>query len=279
LKTIAHEAREQFAGAIAASPGVDDPRVIEAFGKVPREQFVGLGPWLFLGRDGYIQSASADPALVYEDVVVALAPDKRINNGQPSLHAGCLSSARVRAGERVLHIGCGTGYYSAILSELVGSAGAVVAWDVERELVDSARRNLRPWTNASVSLSSGTEAPIPESDVIYVCAGCTQPVHSWVRALSEGGRLLFPLTPGWDYGGMLMITRGGDEYCAKFLCKCSFIPCVGGSNPAAAANLRNAFSAQGMERVSGLHFGDGTQQSDAWFAGAGWWLSMSSVRQ
>lgn len=274
-----HEARERYAGAIASSPGVDDPRVIEAFRTVSREQFVGPGPWLFLGHDGYVASASADATLIYDDVVVALAPDKRINNGQPSLHARCLSAARIRSGERVLHIGCGTGYYSAILSELVGSSGDVVAWDVEPELADSARRNLRPWINVSVSLRSGTEAPIPESDVIYVCAGCTQPVRSWVHALSGGGRLLFPLTPGWDYGGMLMITREADEYRAKFICKCSFIPCVGGSRPAVEAALRGAFAAQGMERVSGLHFGDGTRCSDAWFAGDDWWLSTSSVRQ
>lgn len=274
-----HEAKERFAGVMAASPGVDDPRVIEAFGTVPREQFVGPGPWLISGRDGYIQSASADPALLYDDIVVALAPDKRINNGQPSLHARCLSAARIRAGERVLHIGCGTGYYSAILSELVGPSGAVAAWDVEPGLADAARRNLRPWINTSVFLRSGTEAAIPECDVIYVCAGCTQPARSWANALSEGGRLLFPLTPGWDYGGMLMITREAGEYRAKFICKCAFIPCVGGSSPAAETALRSAFAAQGMEHVSALHFGDGTQRGDAWFSGDDWWLSTSSVRQ
>jgi protein-L-isoaspartate(D-aspartate) O-methyltransferase len=274
-----HEARERYAGALALSPGVDDPRVIEAFGTVPRERFVGPGPWLFLGRDGYVQSDSSDPALIYDDVVVALAPDKRINNGQPSLHARCLSAARVRAGERVLHIGCGTGYYSAILSELAGSSGAVVAWDVEAGLADSAQRNLRPWINASVSLRSGTETPIPESDVIYVCAGCTQPMRSWAESLSEGGRLLFPLTPGWDYGGMLMITRATGEYRAKFICKCSFIPCVGGSSPATEATLRSAFAAQETDRVSTLHFGSGSQRTDVWFAGEDWWLSTSSGRQ
>ena len=63
MRTTVHEARGRYAGAIAAAPGVDDPRVIEAFAAVPRERFVGPGPWLFLGRDGYIQSASADPAL------------------------------------------------------------------------------------------------------------------------------------------------------------------------------------------------------------------------
>lgn len=270
-----HRARERYAKAMASSPDVDDPRVVEAFGAVPREQFVGPGPWLVLGRDGYVQSASADPSLIYDDIVVALAPEKRINNGQPSLHARCLSAGRIRAGERVLHIGCGTGYYSAILSELVGPSGVVAAWDIEPALADEARRNLRPWMNASVSLRSGTEASIPESDVIYVCAGCTEPARSWIHALSDGGRLIFPLTPGWDYGGMLIITREAGEYSAKFICKCSFIPCVGGSNPTAEAAMRSAFAGDGMERVSSLHFGDGARRNDAWFAGDGWWLSTS----
>lgn len=274
-----HEARQRYAGAIASSPGVDDARVIGAFGTVPRERFVGPGPWMILEQGGYAQSPSADPALLYDDIVVALAPDKRINNGQPSLHARCLSAAQIRTGEKILHIGCGTGYYSAILAELVGSAGAVAAWDVEPELADSARRNLRPWINTSVSLRSGTAKPIPESDVIYVCAGCTQPMRSWAEALSEGGRLLFPLTPGWDFGGMLMVTREANEYRAKFICKCSFIPCVGGSNPASEAALRRAFGAKGMERVSALHFGEEPGRGDAWLAGDDWWLSTSSVRQ
>lgn len=274
-----HEARSRYAAAMASAPGVNDPRVVEAFGAVPREHFLGPGPWMILAQEGYIESESVDPTLLYDDVVIALAPDKRINNGQPSLHARCLSAARILPGERVLHIGCGAGYYSAILSELVGSSGVVDAWDVEPTLADAARRNLLRWTNTSVTLRSGTSPPIPESDIIYVCAGCTQPLRGWLDALSHGGRLLFPLTPGWDYGGMLMITRDADRYRAKFICRCSFIPCIGGSTAMSEAALREAFAAQGMESISALHFGDGAGRSDAWLVGEGWWLSTSPTRQ
>lgn len=268
------DARSEYAKAIASAPGVDDPRVIHALETVPREQFLGAGPWMILSREGYVESATADPRLLYDDIVVALAPDKRINNGQPSLHARSLSAARILPGERVLHIGCGSGYYSAILSELVSSSGVVDAWDVEASLVDAARRNLWQWTNAAVNLRSGTAPPFPESDIIYVCAGCTQPLFGWVSALSDGGRLLFPLTPGWDYGGMLMITRDSDRYRARFVCRCSFIPCTGGSNVADEAALREAFAAGDMDCVSELKFGDGTGRDDAWLVGDGWWLSM-----
>jgi hypothetical protein len=115
--------------------------------------------------------------------------------------------------------------------------------------------------------------------VIYVCAGCTQPLRDWVNALSHGGRLLFPLTPGWDVGGMLMITRDKEQYRAKFVCRCSFIPCIGGSTAANEAVLREAFSKSDMGRVSTLHFGDGAGREDAWLVGDDWWLSASSTRQ
>ena len=273
------EARSQYAKAIASAPGVDDVRVPQAFAKVPREQFLGRGPWMILSREGYVESETADPRLLYDDIVVALSPEKRINNGQPSLHAQCLSAARIRPSERVLHIGCGAGYYSAILSELVTSAGAVAAWDVEPMLVDWARRNVRRWENITVTLRNGTAAPIPESDIIYVCAGCTQPLRAWADALSDGGRLLFPLTPGWDYGGMLMITRAADRFTAKFVCKCSFIPCIGGLSGADEATVREAFASGNMECVSSLQFGNGAGRDDAWLVGDGWWLSTSRTHQ
>ena len=179
----------------------------------------------------------------------------------------------------MLHIGCGAGYYTAILSELVTRSGAVVAWDVEPSLFEAARHNLDHWPNVSIALQSGTAPPIPESDIIYVCAGCTQPMRAWVEALSDGGRLLFPLTPGWDFGGMLMITRQGDRYGARFVSRCSFIPCIGGSALEQQKPLREAFAAGNMDSVSSLQLGDGKGQSGAWFVGDDWWLSVSQVRQ
>lgn len=270
------QSRERFARAIAAAPGVDDPRVADAFGTVSRERFVGPGPWLILNGDGYVESETADPALLYDDIVVALAPEKRINNGQPTLHARCLSAARVRAGERVLHIGCGTGYYSAIISELVTESGRVVAWDLEPSLVAAAKGNLASWPNVAVDCRDGTATTIPPSDVIYVCAGCTAPLRGWAEALAEGGRLLFPLTPGWDFGAMLMVTRFGDRFGARFVCRCSFIPCVGGSDESGRAQLSNAFSGGQLDRISSLHFGPVDSGADPWLTGKGWWLSTTS---
>jgi protein-L-isoaspartate(D-aspartate) O-methyltransferase len=266
------DARTRFAAAIARAPGVDDPRVPEAFARVPRERFLGPGPWMILGREGYVPLETSDPASVYDDVVVALLPDKRINNGQPTLHARSLSAARIRPGEAVLHVGCGSGYYSAILAELVTQTGRVTAWDVEPALVAAARQNLQRWSQASVAQRDGTQPPIPSSDVIYVSAGCTRPLKAWADALTQGGRLVMPLTPGWDHGGMLLVTRQGSDFAARFLCGCAFIPCSGASDDLEAEALREAFDERSPADVVALHFGRPTPHDDAWVAGDGWWL-------
>lgn len=267
------EKRARFSAAIACAPGVTDPRVARAFGAVHREDFVGPGPWQLLTSSGYTETPSADPSLLYEDVVIALAQEKRINNGQPTLHARCLSAARINPGDRITHIGCGAGYYTAILAELTTDAGSVAAWDIEPTLAARAAQNLRGRKNVTVTVRSGTIPPIPASDLIYVSAGCTQPLRIWTDALAEGGKLLFPLTPDWDFGGMLMVTRGRDALMAQFLCACSFIPCDGGSDTGAADKLREAFARGGTSEVASLHFGLGTQGAEAWFVGDGWWLS------
>ncbi len=267
------KSRAIYATSITLGQGVDDPRVMQAFATVPRERFVRDGPWNIFTPSGYVETASADPTLLYQDVVVALQPQKRINNGQPSLHARCLAAARVQAGDRVLHIGCGSGYYTALLAELVTENGSVIAWDTEQPLAVAATQNLRGWAHVTVGCRSGTVSPIPESDVIYVSAGCTQPLKIWADALLPGGRLVFPLTPGWDYGGMLKVTRHANGYDADFVCTCSFIPCDGGSHAGMEAKLREAFSRGGTENVSSLHFGAATRDIDCWFAGDGWWLS------
>ena len=137
-----------------------------------------------------------------QDVVVALAPERRINNGQPLLHAINLAALNVKQGEKVLHVGAGTGYYTAVLARLTGATGTVVAYEVEHDLALNAIRNLSDFSNVTVQERSGSEAPLPVGDAIYVNAGATAPLDVWLDALQLNGRLLFPLTPADGPGGM-----------------------------------------------------------------------------
>jgi protein-L-isoaspartate(D-aspartate) O-methyltransferase len=253
-----------------------NPRLAAAFVSVPRERFVGPGPWQILTASGPLETPTSDPAFLYQDVLVALAPERRINNGQPSLHALCLSALDVKEGERALHIGAGTGYYTAVLSELVGPSGEVIAYEIEEDLAQRAAENLSDRANVKVLHRSGAEAPLPDADIVYVNAGATAPLDVWLDALRPGGRLLFPLTGGRegtnDVGGMLLVTQGVHGYPAKFISGVSFIPCIGGSDENNMEQLWHAFQRGDAKSVQSLHRRT-IPDNSCWFAGDGWWLS------
>jgi protein-L-isoaspartate(D-aspartate) O-methyltransferase len=264
--------RASYAAALASKADVSDSRVTRAFASVPREMFLGPGPWKVRGKSGYVDTPSDDPRLVYEDILVGLAPDKHINNGEPSLHARCLDAAEIKEGDRIVHVGCGSGYYTALLANLATAKGTVNAWDIECELVEAAKRNLAAWPHVQVEWRSGTEAPIPESDVIYVSAGCTDPPRVWIDSLADGGRLIFPLVGGAKGGGLIRVTRQGTKYAAKFLHRCWFIPCLGAWNEENEERLGNAFSRGDAAKIRSLRFTPPPGE-ESWFNGDDWWLS------
>lgn len=206
-------------------------RLIEAFSSVPREQFVGPGPWKVFASGTFFETPTADPAFLYQDILIALAPDRRINNGEPSLHAISLAALNVSPGEKIVHIGAGTGYYTAVLAELTGTSGAVIAYEIEEDLAQRAATNLSSWTNVSVVHHSGSEGALPACDVVYVSAGATHPLDTWLDALRQNGRLLIPLTPTEGPGGapagggMLLVTRVGEtRFSARFVCSAAVHP-------------------------------------------------------
>src|SRR5689334_25203007 len=105
-------ARRFFGDWVAASAEASDPRIADAFASVPREDFLGPGPWYALAQRGYVRTPTADVQLLYQNIVFSLLPDKHINNGEPTLHARCLAAVAPKAGERVLQVGAGGGYYT-----------------------------------------------------------------------------------------------------------------------------------------------------------------------
>ncbi|MGH7123765.1 MAG: hypothetical protein ACREFI_05290, partial [Stellaceae bacterium] len=120
--------RRAFAKQVMAAAGADHAGVEAGFATVLREAFLGPGPWRVLrwGR-GYVATPSEDPLYLLTDDVVAILPDRHINNGQPSLHAWLMASAAPKPGEHVVHVGAGVGYYTAILAHAVGPEGRVTA--------------------------------------------------------------------------------------------------------------------------------------------------------
>lgn len=271
------QVRDRYARQIVASAGSSDPRLIQAFACVERERFVGDPPWRVLGRASFLTDRTDDPRELYQDVLISIAPERGINNGQPSLHALCMAAAGVAAGQCVVHVGAGTGYYTAVLAELVGPSGTVHAYEVEEDLAARASDNLRDWPQVQVHCASATDRALPSADIVYVSAGATHPLDSWLDALTPGGRLIFPMTSDNGSGAMLLVTRKASAvYSAAFLTQVSFVACVGARDAHSSAALSVAFTTRRVEAVRSLRR---NSQPDAsvWCAGSGWWLSTADV--
>src|SRR5437868_3091170 len=95
--------------------------------------------------DSAYLTTDSDPRWVYHDVLISVVRDRKLNNGEPGLWARLFDNCDLKKGERVLQIGAGTGYYSAILAELVGGTGSVIAVEYDEALAQKAKENLRNW--------------------------------------------------------------------------------------------------------------------------------------
>jgi protein-L-isoaspartate(D-aspartate) O-methyltransferase len=267
-----------FARLVTAKAGIAaGSELAAAFASTPREHFVGPPPWKVSTMSGYIETPTDDPAFLYQDIVVALGTEGPLNNGEPTLHASCLSTLALKRGERVVHVGAGTGYYTTLLAKLVGEEGAVDAYEIDAVLAKRTIANLAGFRHVTVHHRSGSEAPLPQCDVLYVCAGATAPLPVWLDALKPGGRLIFPLTPGEGFGAMLLITRQGEQgYSAKFLFPAQFVPCIGARNDAEGKRIVEAFGTNDWRKVNSLHRDDSPDKS-CWCSGFGWWLSTETL--
>jgi protein-L-isoaspartate(D-aspartate) O-methyltransferase len=249
--------RSFFARMMAAASGSADPRLERVFELVRREAFLGPGPWHILGsgpwlinvRQSYVETPDADPVYLYQNVLVALDIAKRINNGEPFLHAHWIGAVSPKVGECVCHIGAGTGYYTAILSVLSQPGGSVHAFEIEPELAAKARVNLRPFEGVSVTAGDATRLPLPRSDLIYVNAGVVAPPPSWLNALRPEGRMIFPWRPSEAVGLAIIITRRRRGFSVKPLMNSYFIPCVGALDAEACPKIPDQRQAWAVRSV------------------------------
>ena len=280
--------RRAYARQMLAAAGIEsDPRLEAALAAVARERFLGPPPWRIIGPlRSQEPLPSNDPAVLYQDVRVALAPGRGVNNGSPILHAGWLHALGLRAGERVAHIGAGTGYYTALLAHLVGDTGHVVAVEVDPALADLARANLADRPNVAVVSGDGAEWPREPVDGIYVNCSVERPAEAWIEGLRPGGRLVFPLgvprpkpSPGGGFhalhGAGFCVTREAGGLRARWLGHAYFV-CAEGtlSRPGPEREaLKAAFEGGGIEFVRSLIWREPVLPQRCWFSGSGWALS------
>jgi protein-L-isoaspartate(D-aspartate) O-methyltransferase len=275
--------RRAYAKLIMAEVCVADARVEEAFATVRREDYLGPGPWPVLRRAGYVNTPDADPVYLYGDVLIGIIPKRRLNSGMPSFHALLISSAAVKNGEHVVHVGAGVGYYSAILQHLAGDTGEVTAIEFDPELAIRARQNLAKLSNVVVKEGDGCTVPFDAADVIYVNAGATRPADQWLDKLKEDGRLILPLTAKKtlkgagtaEHGAVFQIVRKGSEFHARWISTVGIYPCAGGRDAASEAALDGALTAGGWKRVTRLYRTHELPEDQCWLRAPGWALAYS----
>lgn len=207
-----HEAAERRAQMVMrqlAERGIQDIRVLEAMGEVPRERFVG----------GDVRH------LAYEDCALPIAEGQTIS--QPYMVAAMCEAIHLRGPETVLEIGTGSGYAAAVLSRLVRR---VVSIERHPALAERAAALLRDlgYSNVEVYLGDGsrgwpTQAPY---DAITVAAGAPTVPEALTRQLHEGGRLLVPVGEPRQQV-LLRLTRSGNRLLQEELMPCVFVPLIG----------------------------------------------------
>ena len=259
--------RRYYAEELQAVANLQSEALVDAFAKVSRENFLGPGPWLILNplhlvddsnEDSYYrETADADPKHLYHNVLVAIDAKRCLNNGQPSFLATLIDSLELIRGDSVAHIGCGTGYYTAIIAEVVGAAGRVTAFEVDTGLAAQARTNLSHLSHVQVLEGDGGSVAPNEYDGMLVNAGATHPRHAWLDALRVGGRLILPLTVANESdtphsGHILKIKRQENGFAARFISPTSIFPCSGARDPDLNDKLRAAFNRDDWQCVQSL---------------------------
>jgi protein-L-isoaspartate(D-aspartate) O-methyltransferase len=258
-------------------PVLRNLNVIDAFAAVPREHFIGPGPWRIVPHPYEpFMTPDSDPRWLYHDVVVSIDASRNLNNGQPSFWARNFEQLDIAGGERVLQIGAGTGYYSAVLAEIVGPTGHVTAVEIDPELAAQARANLANWPQAEVIAGDGRAVDAGQFDAVVVFAGCTHPSPQWLACLAEGGRLLMPLTSESWWGFLLRVIKRSNAFAASSIGGVGIYPCAGGRDEDAGKRLKEALGRLGAGKIPicALHIGDPSPDDAArvWYQAPGFWL-------
>ncbi len=250
-------ARQRYAEELRVLAGIRSEPLVAAFATVPREEFLGPGPWRIFTGGGYQTTADANPHHLYHNVLVALDEARWLNNGEPRTLAAWIDGLDLKPGEHVVHIGCGVGYYTAIMAQVVGPTGRLTAIEIVPELAERAQENLRPWPTVEVYAGDGTQLDLDPADAIFINAGVTHPQPTWLEALRHGGRLLLPLTTALfataiGTGAVFKVVREAQGFSACHLSPVGIFPCLGGRDTKLNEKLTSALRASTFHLVQSL---------------------------
>jgi len=190
--------------------GISDERVLDAMSRVPRHEFT---------PERYRDQA-------YEDHPLPIAEDQTIS--QPYIVASMLEALSLAPTDRVLEVGTGSGYVTALLAEL---AAEVVSVERHAMLADGARKLLARlgYGNLKVVLGDGSQGvrEFAPYDAILVSAATAELPPALLTQLAEGGRMVIPIGPG-DFQRMQLIRIVKGQPQTTWREPCRFVPLISG---------------------------------------------------
>ncbi|MBU6388316.1 protein-L-isoaspartate(D-aspartate) O-methyltransferase [Patescibacteria group bacterium] len=198
---------EELISELKESGAIRTQVVEEAFRAVDRAQFV----------------TEESKAAAYLDTALPIGAGQTIS--QPTVVAFCLESLQVRPGNRVLDVGSGSGWTTALLAHLVGPAGSVIGVERIPELVAFGAKNLGTYAFAHAHIEqAGRELGKPEAapfDRILVSAAANEVPDELARQLTDGGKMVIPIQDA-----ICVVERAGEHF--KTVCHegYAFVPLI-----------------------------------------------------
>ena len=175
---------------------ITDKRVINAFKKIPRENFL----------------PKTLKEYAYEDKPLPILKKQTIS--QPTTIMIMTQALEVKPGNKILEIGSGSGYQSALLSILVGKKGKILTLEIIPELVNFAKNNLKKFENVEVIQGDGSKGYKKQApyDRIIITAACPEMPKPLINHLSKNGIIIAPVGTQYVQKMIIGIKKG-----AKFV--------------------------------------------------------------
>jgi protein-L-isoaspartate(D-aspartate) O-methyltransferase len=190
--------------------GIHDERVLAAMYKVPRHEFVSRESW----------------SQAYADHPVGIGEQQ--TTSQPYMIAAMIQAAQIKAEDRVLEIGAGSGYQTALLAELSSQVFAVERY---QSLADAAGKTLERLGYRNVKMVAGDGSMgLPEAapfDAIIVSAAAPRVPPALIEQVARGGRMVIPVGHSQEQVVQLVQRDQDDNITVRTLEGCRFVPLIG----------------------------------------------------
>jgi len=202
--------RELMVNAQLRARGISEGRVLDVMARVPRHEFVA---------EEYREQA-------YEDHPVPIEEGQTLS--QPYIVAIMLEALALAGSEKVLEVGTGSGYQTALLA---GLAAQVYSIERHADLARSAEDVLRRlgYDNVTVLVGDGSQGLADRApfDAIIVSAAAPRIPPALFEQLREGGRMVVPVGPAYAQE-LQLVFKQNDRAVVTNLEGCRFVPLIGG---------------------------------------------------